>query len=247
VARVSRATSILALAFAPLVAWAQTAAFDDIYNGTPTADFPAVVGLGITNRDGTQGICSGTLIAPSAVLTAAHCLAFDPIHVLVVVFPGGPRVDYEAADFVRHPRSSLARPGVADVGIVFLSSPVAGVTPLPLIERSPRPGTSGTIVGFGDDEAAGAGRKRFGTVELRRCPRVVRVRNGKVRLGRKALCWRPESHDTCNGDSGGPLIVNGTVAGVTSGGIGFTSCPAVLSYDMNVARYRAWIRSVLGP
>ena len=50
-----------------------TAIITNIYNGTPTSDFPAVVGLAITNRDGTAGICTGTLIAPSAVLTAARC------------------------------------------------------------------------------------------------------------------------------------------------------------------------------
>jgi len=51
--------------------------------------------------------------------------------------------------------------------------------------------------------------------------------------------------DTCSGDSGGPLIVNGAVAGVTSGGIGTTGCPGQLSFDTNVARYRAWIARVL--
>jgi hypothetical protein len=246
--RATRAAVII-LALALLVhappARAQPAAFDDIYNGTPTADFPAVVGLGITNRGGSRGICTGTLIAPSAVLTAAHCLASDPVEALVVVYPNGSRVDYAAAAFVLHPRFSLARAAVADIGIVHLSSPVADVAPLPLAQRAPRPGTTGTIVGFGDDGDGGAGLKRSGTVRLRRCPRVVRARNGKVRLA-KSLCWRPTLNDTCSGDSGGPLIVNGAVAGVTSGGIGFSSCPGVLSFDTNVARYRGWIAGVLG-
>jgi secreted trypsin-like serine protease len=64
----------------------------------------------------------------------------------------------------------------------------------------------------------------------------------------KSLCWRQadQLHDTCSGDSGGPLIVNGAVAGVTSGGIGLMDCPSVLSFDTNVARYRSWIASVVG-
>jgi secreted trypsin-like serine protease len=121
---------------------------------------------------------------------------------------------------------------------------------MPLAARSPRPRATGTIVGFGEDGRGTIGRKQVGTVRLRRCPRAVRVRGGKVRLT-KTLCWRPrdQTNDTCSGDSGGPLIVDGAVAGVTSGGIraGGGSCPSLLSYDTNVARYRAWIASVVGP
>ena len=77
-------------------------------------------------------------------------------------------------------------------------------------------------------------------------PRVVRAGNGKVRLA-KSLCWRPGDRlsDTCSGDSGGPRLVNGAVAGVTSGGIGATDCPGQLSFDTSVARYRVWIARTL--
>jgi secreted trypsin-like serine protease len=223
-----------------------TAVVGNIYYGTPTAAFPAVVGLKVINRDSTV-ICSGTLIAPTAVLTAGHCLAFDPVAATAVVFPDGlTGVSYTAAAFVRHPRFSLARAAVADIAIVILASPVADVAPMPLVARSPRPGATGTIVGFGEDGRGRVGLKEFGTVRLRRCPRVVRVQNGKVRLV-KSLCWHPGDlvNDTCSGDSGGPLIVNGRVAGVTSGGIGTEECPSLLSFDTNVARYRTWIARVL--
>lgn len=224
-----------------------TAIITNIYNGTPTADFPAVVGLAITNRSGTGSICTGTLIAPSAVLTAAHCLAFDPVGVVAVVFPAeATRADYVASAFLAHPRFRLARFAVADIAIVLLASSVADVAPVPLAQRSPRPGTTGAIVGFGEDGSGRVGLKQVGTVRLRRCPRVVRTGSGKVRLA-KSLCWRPgdQLSDTCSGDSGGPLLVNGAVAGVTSGGIGATACPGQLSFDTNVARYRIWIAGAL--
>jgi secreted trypsin-like serine protease len=221
----------------------------NIFNGTPTAEFPAVVGVSITNSDGGRTVCTGTLITPTAVLTAAHCLAFDPVLVVVVVFPTATtRADYVASSFVSHPRFSLPRVPVGDLAIVGLSTPVADVQPLPLVSRSPRPRTTATIVGYGEDgSGVFDGRKRIGTVQLRRCPRGLRVQGSVVRLG-KALCWRPSfrTSDTCSGDSGGPLLVDGGVAGVTSGGIGATACPGQLSFDTNVARYREWIASVLG-
>ena len=50
-----------------------------IYNGIETTAYPAVVTVGVLNRDGSGGLCSGTLIAPTVVLTAGHCLSFDPV------------------------------------------------------------------------------------------------------------------------------------------------------------------------
>src|SRR5262245_37305915 len=128
----------LAVIAGPVSAEAQDVT-PNIYNGTPTHDFPAVVGVGLVNRNGTQAICSGTLFAPSAVLTAGHCLAFDPVAGIAAVFPDPTtpttRQDYVAAAFIRHPQFSLGRPAVADIGIMLLATPVIDVAPMPLAGR----------------------------------------------------------------------------------------------------------------
>jgi V8-like Glu-specific endopeptidase len=213
-----------------------------IYNGVPTSDYPAVAGIAILNPDGTVAGCSGTLVSPSVVLTAAHCVASGPVAIRTVFFPGGGvRASHDVVAYDIHPEYSPFQLAVADVAVLLLESPVAGVTPMPLVTKTPRAGKKGTIVGYGQDETGNFGLKEFGTVKLKRCPRTFAP--GGLSAGQlaRSLCWRPKKggQDTCHGDSGGPLLVKSAVAGVTSGG--YPECPGILSWDTNVVPFLSWI------
>jgi secreted trypsin-like serine protease len=89
------------------------------------------------------------------------------------------------------------------------------------------------------------GVKQMGTVRLRRCPRRVPALGLQPGDLVRALCWRarPWEQDTCHGDSGGPLLVGGVLAGVTSGGD--ANCSGFLSWDTSVVPFRPWIVSLL--
>ncbi len=212
-----------------------------IYNGVETTEHAAVAKL-LLGYPRSTGLCSGTLIAPSIVLTAAHCLSEGLVGVNAVFSVGASQVSYEAERFAVHPDYAPSLWPLADIALIFLGRPVTEVSPMPVALESPPPRSRGVVVGFGDDETKQAGQKRMGNVKLRRCPRRA-LRAARLEAGRleQSLCWRPRRHhaDTCRGDSGGPPIVDGAVAGVTSGG--YPDCHGRLSWNSNVALFRGWI------
>ena len=91
------------------------------------------------------------------------------------------------------------------------------------------------------------GSKRAGMVVTGPCSPGV--------SGTTSVCWSfaepvgPPGTDsnTCNGDSGGPLLIDRgtgpTVAGVTSGGDSFDCLPPDNSYDTDIHFYRAYVQS----
>lgn len=253
------ATGLLVLRSAPAGAGIALQPFPDerldsapvtarIFNGTPTTAFPAVVEIYILNSDQSVALCTGTVIGPLAVLTAGHCLSFGAIAAAVFVYPDGvTRIRHDAVDATVHPGFSINQAAYSDVAMLALETPVTETTPLPLVAKAPRAGLRGTIIGYGLDGAVGAETKRMGTVRVRRCPRAIRrvgIYPGQLST---SVCWKPKANgnDTCPGDSGGPLLVKGAVAGVTSGGYGVASCPGLLSWDTSVAKVRDFIDATL--
>lgn len=186
--------------------------FGDIDDGHPEA-----VALSRNNR----AFCTGTLVSPSVILTAAHCIdqfGADPNATIFFgtdIEGGGVRIG--AAAVRTHPGWTGDLSGGNDIGMMLMDFPVDPDLAVPLshFDLSQEVGTEIERVGFGIYDAA------------------TRAQDGKKRTGFTTITSVPAGADTfiagdaelitCSGDSGGPAYIEKDgvtyLAGVHSFGI----------------------------
>ena len=209
----------------------------------PAQDFPAVAAL----RYGyvTVGVtCTGTLIAPTWVLTAAHCArgaagmevgGEDPGSWAVYfgdedLNDGSDPAPYAVKAVRVNPdwNTNTLILGRADVALLELARPVTGVAPMPVLSNPIPDGTDLTLVGFGRAtampmvESELSGILRMGENRSIPCADVPFDDSRPQITNEFALCVDTErAPGSCARDSGGPALVREgsgyALAGVVSG------------------------------
>jgi hypothetical protein len=251
-----------------------------VYNGTACgADIlPSAVFVGRVSfyRDASGqevekfGSCTGVLIAPDVVLTAAHCvdsrldnMNLEPVQtVRFVSFNPDARAAIKNKDLIladyyaEHEGFNMnfnpSALGVHnDVALLFLRTPVTNATPAALITAQEasqiQAGGAIAIVGWGS-----TGLDPQSPSGMRMC-----AESGIQQVGSHEIVVGGGSFPTmkCHGDSGGPsyMLVNSTtqrkdrVIGITSRGLGADAgnVGCAMATDTNLVQYLGWIDGLM--
>ncbi|MFI6288597.1 S1 family serine peptidase [Streptomyces sp. NPDC051018] len=237
---------VTAGAVAPLASSPQAAADSVVVGGFPVhvADTPWVVALASRDRfGGTRAgqFCGGVVVAPTQVMTAAHCLSrtvlggeVSEVRDLRVI---AGRTELVAAEGREIPVTGTwispaydPETNSSDMAVLTLAEalPASSVIATAAAgDPAYTPGTGATVYGWGDTEGDGSYASALRAAEVsvlpdQTCERAYPGGLGGRYTASTMLCaGDPQGgRDACQGDSGGPLVAQGKLIGLVSWGSG---------------------------
>jgi secreted trypsin-like serine protease len=174
-----------------------------------------------------RGLCSGVVISPTRILTAAHCVLDLPGATIRAnspyAFSGGETFSAATAFVVPSYDGQHNDLGVLALSARTTAPPITLASAADDAAYSPV-GNTLSIAGFGDRNPGGKGKSKIGVLtaatvlSVPGCGRFVALatevcdQGGRVTTAFSGRKRRAVVRDTCFGDSGGPLVVN-TAAG----------------------------------
>jgi secreted trypsin-like serine protease len=203
-----------------------------IANGTDCTDLnkSAVVMVIINFANGSAGACTGTMITPTKVLTAAHCME-NAVNADVLLGVSANKLAYITSNgWQIHPNFTRSANGAlgSDVAVVNVPVPLPLPTVPILSSTAPQIGQKGVIFGYGTTGTADDyGQLRSGVMKI-----------DAVDASRIFANYEGSTSNVCSGDSGGPLLVQVggqlTIGGTTSYGDSASCAVGERSVFMNL-------------
>lgn len=212
-------------------------------------------------QDGFGHFCGGTLVAPDAVITAAHCVEGQTISELTAVVG---REDLTTSDGQRAGVSQIiihpdydSHVNDADIAVLLLTD-VVNEQPIGYLSNANAtlawPGVTATVLGWGTTREGGLTVTNLREVQVpivsNQSANASNSYDGQISPTMLPAGQQSGGIDSCQGDSGGPLIVrdasdNPQLAGVVSWGEG---CGRANKYGIysRVSSFAPWIDEILG-
>ncbi|MER5768865.1 trypsin-like serine protease [Streptomyces sp. NPDC001985] len=233
------------------------------------ASAPWMAQLYFTDAWGDSYSCGGAVIAPTKVVTAAHCVDGINWKRDGAIVTGADRVPTESGSGLNlhgGQLSSVQRQWQHakyddwslnnDVAVLTLAAPVKA-KPLPIMKSGDtglyKAGTDGKVYGWGltgsGPGAQGSDRLKVADADAQSDANCKKAYGSNFKAGTMYCAGRAPtgkdstSETSCNGDSGGPLVAGGRLVGIVSWGD--LNCSAKGKYGVyaKVSAYQAQFRA----
>lgn len=235
---------------------------------TGATSYTNVGAFGVVVDGEFEEVCSGTLVAPTAVLTAGHCTFYfsqleDAGYDVVFTLDPSPTASstsYDALAFYTHPDyvdrlNGNSKCGVygqctTDVGIAELASAPAGVTrariaPPGYIDTLNLKTQTFRIVGYGVEGFSNANTALGPSGGIRKVGTFEALGQDVTAPRFLKLTGQHYKTETCFGDSGGPVFANGYVVAVVSFGQSLVCASNGYYTRLDTTSVSTWITATL--